>query len=948
METTIPISLGEQGSDSRAIVGGKGASLGKLAAAGFPVPAGFTVTTGTYLQFVEGAGLRDTLNELVGQLNYDDAETLEKQTGAIRRLVTETQMPPAMAEAIGSAYASRIGESSPVAVRSSGTAEDMEMASFAGLHDTYLHIIGVDDVLAAVRRCWASMWSARATAYRQKLEIDHMATSIAVVVQKMVDAEIAGVMFTANPLTVRNDELVINASWGLGEGIVSGVVTPDTYRVANNSDAYALPKPQVPWWNPPWLPETYKRAANTYATFMLRDKTIGSKEVQIIRNPETGRGTVSLTVPAEQQRRFTLTDTQAAELAALGARVEEFYGGIPQDIEWALRDGTFYVLQSRDITGVEFTWDEELDKCAWWDREDSPDTLWTTAFVDCYWTGGITPMHYVIRTAQENHNLTRFCVIQGMDDLLERPWSKYHRGTKYWNLDYENETYVRYFPSALREMPASDYNPLELQAEVNGKPWDMEQYLKMQLAQHLVDGQGGGVFKWFDLVYDFISDHAGDALVAPEELRGLSDDELRQELAKFVGWKGEFDGRMWAGYYQYGNGAMFLLRWMIANWYTGDNPDAYIDLISGLPEHSMSGESQGMWELARAIRQSPELAKLLNGTTPAEFFEQLSDSDVGRAFRVQYDAYMDLYGHRGHTDRDFYYPRRCEDPSIDHTVLRSLLAAGDTVSPREVEREMREKRINVTEEVATNIAEGGFFRDEAFRLVQKYVVKFLTLREDERFFADKLALSKKRVCKEAGLRLLERGILEGEDDFYFLAGPDELFGLLDGKKTVTRLTRLKINNRRKAFHRYNAGERFPKYMRDHVPVTFPSMEEAADGSSLVGKGLSRGRVTGVARVVSTLTEIGRVEKGDIVVCNATDPGWASVFLLARGLVVQTGGMLAHAACLSREYKLPCVQLSGAMNLIADGQTITVDGDAGEIAVHQDTVEGAHQERVMVQ
>jgi pyruvate,water dikinase len=223
--------------------------------------------------------------------------------------------------------------------------------------------------------------------------------------------------------------------------------------------------------------------------------------------------------------------------------------------------------------------------------------------------------------------------------------------------------------------------------------------------------------------------------------------------------------------------------------------------------------------------------------------------------------------------------------------------------------------------------------------VLEYIHTFLVLRDDERHYIDRVTMAKKRSFQEVGRRLVERGVLERDDDFYFLA-EHELWELFDGAP-ATPLTRAKIENRRRMFERFNARQESPPmYLQGNSPA---DLEESSvlsdDGLHFLGTGTSRGNVTGRARVVPELKGIDRVQKGDILVCNATDPGWASVFPLISGLVMETGGMLAHGSCLSREYGLPAVTLPSAIMRIPDGATISVHGDSGEVRI-LDPGEGA--------
>ncbi|WP_456398938.1 phosphoenolpyruvate synthase [Palaeococcus sp. (in: euryarchaeotes)] len=316
------------------LVGGKGANLGEMTSAGIPVPPGFCVTAEAYKYFVEnvkvedGRSLQEWIMEVIAGTNVDDSKQLQENTAKIREKIISMEMPGEIGKEIEEAYktlSERFNKDAVfVAVRSSATAEDLPEASFAGQQETYLDVYGVDDVIEKVKKCWASLWTARATFYRAKQGFDHSKVYLSAVVQKMVNSETSGVMFTANPVTNDRNEIMINAAWGLGEAVVSGSVSPDEYIVEKG-------------------------------TWKIKEKYIAKKEVMVVRNPETGKGTVYVKVAdflgPEWVEKQALTEEQIVEVAQVGAKIEEHYGW-PQDIEWAYDkdDGKLYIVQSRPIT----------------------------------------------------------------------------------------------------------------------------------------------------------------------------------------------------------------------------------------------------------------------------------------------------------------------------------------------------------------------------------------------------------------------------------------------------------------------------------------------------------------------------------------------------------------------------------------------------------------------
>ncbi len=883
------------------LVGGKAASLGRLAQAHFPVPSGYSITTEAYAEFIGFHKLQGEINRILDRLDYSDVNQLDAETVKIRRLITSKELPNDLAMEIIKAYGD-LGGDPNVAVRSSGTAEDLAEASFAGLHDTFLHIRGSDALLDTVRQCWASMWSARATAYRHHNGVGHDGARLAVVVQAMVNPDVAGVMFIGNPVTARTDEIVINASWGLGESVVSGIITPDEYIL----DA---------------------------ETLRIKHRTIATKGIQIIRDDAAGHGTVRTPVPDTKQNAPALTDDQASELGELGRRVTAYYDDLPQDIEWAIAEGALFLLQSRAVTGVEFTWDADVD--AWQTNPKDDDTLWTRAWADAVWTGAITPLFYSVRAQWMTELVTEdLCRLWGFDDLAKMRLWKYRCGTAYYNVQFEEQFQSYILPPALR-LSALEIVPPPRRADVVKAPFDLSRFLRMYARLHVLDPTQR-VYKFRHVTAEYINSRVEEAKgLSDDGLRKLSDKALKEQIHKPVQLLHDFIRACWTGYYIYLTTAFSSIQFMLQRWYDGDNASAFTDLLSGLPERTeIVRQNHALWNLASKIRQSSELRTAFDRFEGRRFFEELKNSQEGQRFLAAYDQFLQRFGQGGQADRDIYYTRRVEDPLLDYEAIRILLTAdGSETSPEENEKRLLERRERATAEVLDNIRKKplGTVKAEAFKIVLEYVLKLLVLRDNARMWANHIALAKKRGFREIGRRLVERGILDTDRDFYFLS-QQELYDVLDGRARM-KLIKAKIAARMRVFERCLAREEeHPLYLRGDIGVDLEQPVGGSGNGVLKGEGTSRGSVSGTARVIRRLEDLGRLQRGDILVCNSTDPGWAPAFVIISGLVVETGGMLAHANCLAREHGLPAVWLRNAMKLVKDGTLITVDGDRGEVRV----------------
>lgn len=311
--------LNELNKDSLSIAGGKGSNLGVLIQAGLPVPSGFVVTVEAYRAYLEAANLKEPIKAKLKNLAENDISAITEASQCISAWIEESPMPNEVQEDVRRAFASFSKELSSrsdllVAVRSSATAEDLPSASFAGQHETYLGICGIEEIVRHIKKCWASLWSSQAISYRIGMGFEHLKVDLAVVVQVMIDAEAAGVMFTANPVNGRRDEILISAGYGLGESIVSGLITPDTFILSKSGS--------------------------------VKEQVLGSKEISILLSKN---GTVLEEVPMRKRKEFCLGNREFRQLTDLAKAVEQHYG-CPMDTEWALSQGKIYMLQARPIT----------------------------------------------------------------------------------------------------------------------------------------------------------------------------------------------------------------------------------------------------------------------------------------------------------------------------------------------------------------------------------------------------------------------------------------------------------------------------------------------------------------------------------------------------------------------------------------------------------------------
>lgn len=305
--------------DDVAKVGGKGANLGEMTQAGFPVPEGFVVTSAAYKHMIEVNNLEDKIKAVLKGLNVEDATALNRASKQVIDLIEKSPFPEEIEEQVFKAY-DKLGSTTWVAVRSSATAEDLPQASFAGQQETYLNVRGDASVIVHIRKAWASLFEPRAIYYRVQQKFDHFKVALAVPVQRMVQSDVSGIMFSINPVTNDKSRIVIEAVWGLGENIVQGAVTPDHYEVDKS-------------------------------TLKLLEHKVVKQDIEMVRS---GEGNIQRKVPLSRQSKRKLTDEQAESVAKLGKKLQQHYF-FPQDSEWAIENGKLFVVQTRPITTVDAT-----------------------------------------------------------------------------------------------------------------------------------------------------------------------------------------------------------------------------------------------------------------------------------------------------------------------------------------------------------------------------------------------------------------------------------------------------------------------------------------------------------------------------------------------------------------------------------------------------------------
>lgn len=865
--------------------GGKGHSLSRLSRGGFLVPKGAILTTIAYNTFVDAHSIREQILDASspdiqsGQLVFSGAEA------RIRRLFNSYPLTAELKSAITSVYEEFGGSDRTLAVRSSATLEDQAEQSFAGQHASYLNIAGIDALTEAVRNCWVSLWSERALSYRFQVGIENTEVAMAIVIQRLVSADISGVMFTANPVSGARNEIHINASHGFGEAVVSGAVDPDEFVL----DRLSLG---------------------------VKSTRLGFRPNQIneraIHDDSEDSGDVA------QSAESCLEPPQLTMLADQAVAIEKLFSGDPQDIEWAFCEGRLFILQSRAITQLP---PEPLTDVSW----DPPE-----------------PGAYLQRSQWVEHVPDPVCTL--FEDLhmgrsLQEAWGRNlaRRG----NHDFEDTqppacfvltTTVNGFAYRQVGEPPRTGEPLPKRRKRHSslaRSWSqLRIYLTFTAVWRYV-----ALPRYLRRIRYWAKVEPPSATV--EQLwKGIR--ALSQADAAY--W---FNGGVWNAF-SLSRGTESQLQEFLQEF--GNNQFSSGQFLRGLKSPAFDAQVE-LFRIAELIRANDELYQVAIKHSPHQLLDIVASKSAGKSTQKTIDVYFAQFGHQLHT-LDFCEPLVRERPLDTLRILHNYLLHPNLDPNRNRERlkqERRRARVSATkhfrgkqklkfrwrlwlarryypnrEEAMSHLGRAWtVLRPFASELGQRLVdrgtlhtagdIFFLTTNELGRAIRsivamDRLPATHRQAHYPNGAAIPE----------------------LAQKAMERRILRLRRKNLK------------PPFLIPGPPPWAPLVSIGADEEAknvLKGSPVSPGRVTGEACVIRSIEELAKVRFGTILVCRTTTPAWTPIFPQITGLVSDIGGVLAHGSIVAREFGIPAVLgLMDATERIQDGQTITVDGDTGTVQI----------------
>lgn len=865
------VALDAASAGEDALLGPKARNLARLKDGGVEVPDGFVVTVAAWRTFMNESGPgAETAAALEKLVRGSPLALLREAAATIARAHERAPLPASLERAVRDAYAS-LGEGL-VAVRSSATEEDQAGHSAAGVFHTALDVRGADAVLAALRVCWASLYTEAALAYRLDRGLPSTSGAMAVVVQRMVRPETAGVLFTRSPLREDRDVILVEAVRGRGRELVDGEANPERYEIRSGGSAAVL----------------------------VSDE--GSR--------------LASAAPAD-----LLSSDQLSALSRAAHRVEELLGPAV-DVEWAICEGRLQILQARPITTR-----------ATLARAPRDAVRWTAANTQEALLEPVTPLTWSLLQPLVERGRSDVFSAAGFAEIQGPGYMRLFYGRPYFNPEYFRK-WLRQVPGAPENIfDALIFGEGKVEVHFRVPEFDRRTFraIALLLAARFAARERFELYlTWFAHKVSSLAarDLAGTSDAALLELRQQATDLAEGALRRHV------LGTAIAGA-SYLHLDLLLKKTgsepgagdgLVARLTAGTRGNCLVEASVRLHE---------LARLARADA-AVRSALLDGSPRDAAVRIEKLRSKAGRSFIESWRRFMEEHGHRAEQEAELSAPRWVEDPTPVVSVLRSYVLSDEGEAPRDREQRLAGSARELAQKVSRGLHRASTFerlvplRTGLFWLLYREARRYAPYRENLKAAALRALLVVKRLFLEMGRRLVAKGALDEAGDVFFLEVP-ELEAAVRGDVATASLREL-VARRRGEHARAVATDPPPFVLEDPSGAIHPLRADVSDGA-LVGVPVSQGVVTGTARILRSLEDAPRVKRGDVIVARVVNAAWTPLFPLVGGIVAEMGGALSHGAIVAREYGIPCVfGVTGATSRIKDGDLVTVDGERGIIAL----------------
>lgn len=853
------------------VVGGKGANLGELSKIeDIHVPDGFCISTEAFKRIIYETSLINELLDKLSLLKVEDRDQIVELSSEIRKVIEGIAIPEDIIEEIKS-HLLILGEKGAYAVRSSATAEDLPTASFAGQQDTYLNIVGMDAILKHISKCWASLFTERAIIYRIQNGFDHRKVHLSVVVQKMVLPQVAGILFTADPVSSNRKVVSIDASFGLGETLVSGMVNADNYKVCGGKII------------------NKKIFTKTLGIYAVKDG--GTKEQEI---------------EFEMQNSQALTDEQILQLEHMGRKIEEHFL-YPQDIEWCLVDDTFYIVQSRPITTLypipEINDEQSHVFISVGHQQMMTDpmkplglSLWQLIASGQMFKGGgrlFVDVAHILASPDSRQVLLNS--MEQHDPLMKDALSTIIERGDFIKplLDEQNEQSSR---KSNKGMSSEDIcaqagnDPAIVSGLIKGS-----QLLIEESKQNIQSKSGS------DLL-DFIL----------EDIQQLKKSLFNPQNMGVI--MGVTNASLW-------------INEKMNEWLGEKN---VVDILSqSVPNNVTSEMGLELLDVADVIRPYPEIINCLEHDKDDNFMEKIINLEGGQETICAINSFLSKYGMRCSGEIDITRSRWSEKPStLIPMILNNIKNFEPNASYIKFEQGRQEalKKEQELLERLNQLPDGEQKAKETKRVIE-IIRNFSGYREYPKYvIVNHLFNYKQAIMKEAE-RLVQGNVIHEKEDIYYLT--------FEELHEVIRTNKLDYQKIKKGKDEYKLFKKLtpPRVITsDGEIIVGDYKRENIPTGAIVGLPVSSGVIEGRARVILNLKDAD-LGVDDILITSFTDPSWTPLFVSIKGLVTEVGGLMTHGAVIAREYGLPAVVgVENATKLIKDGQRIRVNGTEGYIEI----------------
>lgn len=876
-------------------LGGKAASLARMTRAGFPVPGGFCVLAQAYRDHIAAGPAEASIAALLEATGSQDPGdgTLVSALATIRRQIVEAPLSAPLETEVAMNYETLGGK---VAVRSSATAEDLPDHSFAGQHGTYF-ADGGKDCLRHIKHCWASLWTEHAFQYRRARGFDHRSVAMAVVVQHLVEADFAGVIFTADPVSGRTDRVIVEACYGLGEALVSGKISPD--RLIFDRDSRRL---------------------------LEQETSNQTVEVSLAQKDDTRQRPVDATRSSEP----CIDEATALELVEMSLEVERATGK-PVDVEWASRDGRLHLLQARPITTLSR---QDLEPAGNMLPRGSRGAtgketiVWSNANSGEVMPDVASPLTWSIVERWLDVILGTIFAKAGVE-LGDRPIVGLIAGRAYFNVSLLAAALMKVAPmrsmdltEILGGMQESD-DSIGLSLEPDALP-DVG-VSRLKIALHMP-----GFLLWC-LAHSpvrgdpFVRQIRRSAEVLQElDTTSLSDTQLAEAI--LVAMDGIAQYHHSIAFSVVGFSLFTNLTTLCRKWY--DDPSLANRLCSGLGGMASAEAGLDMWRLAVLARDSSAVREaVLSEDTFEQIQTRVRRVAGGGRFLDAWDEFMSEHGHHARGELDVMNPRWSEEPDYVLACVRSYVRDFGKMDPVALHNRRAAERKELEETWRRTLRSP--FKRAVFGFVAKRAQLGSVIRENTKNEGVRYMAAIRRMLLILGERLAVRGVLASPGDIFFLDLPE--LGQVSAEEPGFDVQT--VIAQRKAEYERNLAIEPPSVVVGRFDPQSSTTPPVPTADLLTGLAVSGGIVTGPARVILRSDTGQQMLPGEILVAPFTDPGWSPYFLPAAGIVMDMGGMLSHGSIVAREYGIAAVVNVGpATKIIKTGQMIEVDGFKGEVRI----------------